>query len=111
MRRLLAQHPFSAAGLTGLAAFAVLIAANLDLDTLAGAAVLALFRTLGASFHLAANLLAQHLPNLPGWLDAALVVLLGALPYPLADAAWRRLRRTRWRPLSAPPPAPPQSTR
>lgn len=110
MRTFLSRHVAKAAGLIGLAAFAILIFAGPDLDSPAGAAVLVVFRTLGASFHLVANLLAYHLPHLPGWIDAPLVVIVGALPYVLLDACWRTMH-VRWRrAVTARPPVPPPNT-
>lgn len=100
MRTVIDRHPFTVAGLLGLVAFGVLIVSGAPTDAPAGAILLVVFRTFGAGFHLSANLLAQHLPALPGWLDAPLVVVLGLAPYIVLDSGIRALART---PLAKPP--------
>jgi hypothetical protein len=51
------------------------------------------WRVLAAPLHAAANLLAPLTDNWPDPLDAAAAVLLGLLPWALADVIWRRVRR------------------
>jgi hypothetical protein len=88
--RVLSRHPFAALAVLGLAALALLALAVLPLDRAPGRVLVLLLHTAGAGFYGAANLLARHAPWLPGWLDASLVVALGAAPYLAADVLWRR---------------------
>jgi apolipoprotein N-acyltransferase len=109
---LLARHPFSALGALGLLALAGLAVGGVPVDHPAGDALVSVLHTLGIGFYWAANALARHAPWLPGWLDVALVLVLGAAPYLAADVVWRRgLSRWRARAPGSRPPSPRPSTR
>lgn len=88
----LRRSPFLALGLSSFI-FLLILGLELPIDSgfLRGIAVI--WRFLGFGPHLTANLLARWAPDLPGWLDALLVVLLGLLPYLAADALLARRRR------------------
>jgi hypothetical protein len=93
VRLRLRDHPFLT---LGAASFLLLLALMVaEPPEPAARALGLLWRTLGSGPHLAANLLARHAPALPDWLDAALVVVLGLLPYAAADALLRRWRAAR----------------
>jgi hypothetical protein len=109
---LLARHPFSVLGALGLLALAGLAVGGVPVDHPVGAALVVVLHTSGIGFYGAANALARHAPWLPGWLDVALVLALGAAPYLAADALWRRgLSRWRGRARGSRPPSPRPSTR
>lgn len=85
------RNPALTAGLLSLPCFAALAATELPPESPHFRLLIGAWRVLGAGPHAAANLLARVAPALPGWLDVLLVVLLGAIPYLLADFALRRL--------------------
>jgi hypothetical protein len=91
MLRVVARHPFVLIAGLGLLAFGALVLIHPPLDSLGGRLTIGLLRTAGAGFYFAANLLARHLPNIPGWLDVSLIIILGSLPYAAADAVLRRI--------------------
>jgi hypothetical protein len=96
----LRHFPFLLAGSASFAAFAVLLLADLPADSLASRAMVAVWQTLGAGPHQVANLLARQWPDLPGWLDALLILVLGLLPYLAADLLLAALLK-RWRGMRA----------
>ena len=55
-----------------------------------GQATFYLWRVLAAPVHLATNVLAPLTDGWPDALDAAAAVVVGLLPYAVADALWRR---------------------
>jgi drug/metabolite transporter (DMT)-like permease len=91
-RRLL-DNPFLALAIIAAIAFAVLFFLQPAPESSLFRLLTTIWQTLGIGFHLAANLVARLIPDLPELLDVALVALVGLLPYLLADAIWRRLRR------------------
>ncbi len=90
-RRLL-DNPFLSLAIIAAIAFALLVLLEPAPDSSLFSLLTTIWQTLGIGFYLAANLLARLIPDLPQLLDVALVVLIGLLPYLLADAIWRRLR-------------------
>ncbi|QKK02858.1 MAG: hypothetical protein HND55_09505 [Pseudomonadota bacterium] len=87
LRRWLVDHPFLC-----VAILAGLIFAAMHTNLVSGSAVTTAWQYLGVGFHVTANVLARLLPGIPGWLDAAMVVVIGLLPYLVLDALWRYLK-------------------
>ncbi len=91
LRRLLTTHPFLCTGVLGTLVFGVWLALGLHpRDGGIGQATFYLWRVLAAPVHLAANILAPLTDGWPDALDAAAAVVVGLLPYTVADALWRR---------------------
>lgn len=51
-----------------------------------------MWRILGFGFHLTASWPQKLMTDLSGWLEVALSVILGLIPYLLADIVWRHIR-------------------
>jgi len=51
-----------------------------------------IWRILGFGFHLTASWPQKLMTDLSGWLEVALSVILGLIPYLLADLVWRHIR-------------------
>lgn len=86
-RRFIFDNPFLCVAIvTGLIFGAMLF------DLLSGEAAVAVWRFLGIGFHATANLLARWMPDIPGWLDALMVAVIGLVPYLVLDTVWRYLK-------------------
>jgi len=83
----LVQHPF----LT-LAILAGLVRAAMWLGIGSEHLLERAWLVLGYGFHVADNLLSSVLPDLSGWLELALIAVIGLTFYLLLDAVWQRLR-------------------
>jgi hypothetical protein len=92
----LRTHPFLLAGIGSFAFFVPLLVLDLQPESSLLHGLVALWQSLGIGPYTASNLLARHAPDIPAWLDATLIVVLGLLPYAAADAILGRLwsRRT-----------------
>lgn len=101
MRQWLRTHPFLLLGVGSLFLFLLLLAVDLPSGSLRLRMLVALWQVAGIGPHAASNLLARYAPGLPGAVDAALVVILGLLPYLGADAVLARARSRRRRPNDA----------
>jgi hypothetical protein len=95
--QVLRNHPFMLTGLASFFIFAPLVLLDLQPDSALFHGLVILWQTLGVGPHAAANLLARYAPNIPGWLDVALILILGLFPYAAADVALRRYRNRRVR--------------
>lgn len=95
LRRRLREHPFLLLGIGSFAAFFALLLLEPPTGSRLFRGLLAAWQVIGFGPYTAANLLARFAPGLSGWLDAALVVVLGLPSYVAADAALARLRRRR----------------
>jgi hypothetical protein len=93
--RWLRTHPFLLVGIGSFFFFVPLLVLELQPESSLFHGLVVLWQALGVGPHTAANLLARHAPNIPAWLDATLIVVLGLLPYAAADAILRRLRSRR----------------
>jgi hypothetical protein len=91
----LRTHPFLLAGIGSFFFFASLLVLDLQPGSSVFRGLAVLWQSLGVGPHTASNLLARHAPNIPAWLDATLIVVLGLLPYAAADAILRHVRRRR----------------
>lgn len=91
----LRTHTFLLAGIVSSFLLAPLLVLDLQPESSLFRVLVVLWQSLGVGPHTAANLLARHAPNIPEWLDATLIVVLGLLPYAAADAILRRLRSRR----------------
>lgn len=87
LRRWVIDHPFLCVAILAGLTFAAMHAGLAN-----GKAITAAWQFLGLGFHLTANLIARWLPDIPGWLDVAMVVVIGLIPYVAVDAAWRYLK-------------------
>jgi hypothetical protein len=82
-----AYHPFlTAAILAGLSLAALWAGIGDELI------MSATWLVLGAGFHLAGMLLDGLLPDLTGWVEPALVGVVGLIPYLLLDRLWLRIK-------------------
>jgi hypothetical protein len=88
-------HPFLVVGVGSFFLFAPLLVLDLQPESPLFHGLVVLWQSLGVGPYTASNLLARHAPNIPAWLDATLIVVLGLLPYAAADAILRHLRRRR----------------
>jgi hypothetical protein len=95
--RLLRAHPFLLVGIGSFLFFVPLLVLDLRPESSLLRGLALLWQSLGVGPHTAANLLSRHAPDIPGWLDGILVVVLGLLPYAAADAILRHLRNRRTR--------------
>lgn len=94
MRRFAVSNPCLIAGFTGALLFAIWVALELPADDGGiGQALYLAWRILAAPIHLAANVLAPLTDRWPDVLDGGAALLVGLLPYVIADALWRRRRR------------------
>jgi hypothetical protein len=93
----LRTHPFLLAGIGSFIFFALLLVLDFQPESSLFRGLAVLWQSLGLGPHTASNLLARHAPNIPAWLDATLIVVLGLLPYAAADAILRHLRSRRRR--------------
>jgi hypothetical protein len=89
------RHPFLSLGLCSIPVFALLVLFEPPEGSPLLLALVALWQTLGFGPHAASNILAWAAPDLPAWLDLGLVVLLGAVPYLVADRLLRAIRAAR----------------
>jgi hypothetical protein len=97
IRQWLRTHPFLLVGIGSFFVFAPLLVLDRQPESSLFHWLVVLWQSLGAGPHTASNLLARHAPDIPAWLDATLVVVLGLLPYAAADAILRHLRSRRTR--------------
>jgi hypothetical protein len=88
-------HPFLLVGVGSFFFFAPLLVLDLQPESSVFHGLVVLWQSLGVGPYTASNLLARHAPNIPAWLDATLIVVLGLLPYAAADAILRHLRNRR----------------
>jgi hypothetical protein len=88
----LRAQPFLLVGIGSFLFFVPLLVLDLRPESSLFRGLAMLWRSLGVGPHTAANLLARHAPDIPGWLDVLLIVVLGLLPYAAADSILRRLR-------------------
>lgn len=96
MRSTLRSHPFLAVGLLGTLVLGLWIALGLDpRDGGIGQLLFYTWRVLAAPLHLAANVLSPVTDRWPDVLDGAAVVVVGLLPYVVADWLLRRWRVAR----------------
>jgi hypothetical protein len=95
MRRL-RSFPFLLVGAGSFLLFGLLLLVELPADSPLFRVLALVWQTLGAGPHLVANLLARHLPDIPGWLDVTLIVGLGLAPYLAVDLLLAALSK-RWR--------------
>jgi hypothetical protein len=93
----LRTHPFLLVGIGSFFFFAPLLVLDLQPESSVLRGLVVLWQSLGVGPYTASNLLARHAPNIPAWLDAALIVVLGLLPYAAADAILGHLRSRRMR--------------
>jgi hypothetical protein len=93
----LRTHPFLFAGIGSFFFFAPLLVLDLQPESFLFHGLVVLWHSLGVGPYTASNLLARHAPNIPAWLDATLIVVLGLLPYAAADAILKHLRSRRTR--------------
>ena len=104
MRRFVAANPFLSVGLLGTVIFGLWILLGLHpADGSVGQAMFYVWRVLAAPVHLAANVLAPLTNRWPDVLDAGVAVLVGLVPYVVADALWRRWQRGRREPAPRSP--------
>jgi len=87
LRRWIIDHPFLC-----LALLAGLVFGAMHAGLIGGAAVTTAWQLLGVGFHATANALARWLPDIPGWLGIAMVIVFGLIPYLALDALWRYLK-------------------
>jgi hypothetical protein len=87
----LRRHPFLLVGIGSFFFFAPLLVLDLQPESSLFQGLVVLWQSLGVGPYTASNMLAHHAPDIPGWLDATLVVVLGLLPYAAADAILQRL--------------------
>jgi hypothetical protein len=104
MPRFILANPFLSAGLTGTLLFGIWLAFGLYPDDGGvGQALYFAWRVLAAPVHLATNVLAPFTDRWPDALDSGAAVVVGLLPYMVADALWRWGRqRGRGSPRRAP---------
>jgi hypothetical protein len=95
--RWLRIHPFLLAGIGSFFFLAPVLVLDLQPDSTLFHGLVVLWQFVGVGPHTASNLLSRHAPDIPGWLDATLIVVLGLLPYAAADALLRNLRSRRTR--------------
>jgi hypothetical protein len=93
----LRTHPFLLVGIGSFFFFAPLLLLDLQPESSLFHGLVVLWQSLGVGPYTASNLLARHAPDIPAWLDAALIVVLGLLPYAAADAILKHLRSRRTR--------------
>lgn len=87
LRRWVVDHPFLC-----VAILAGLIFGAMQSGLLGGAAASTAWQILGFGFHATTNALARWLPDIPGWLETAMVAVIGLMPYLMIDAVWRFLK-------------------
>ncbi len=97
MRQWLRRHLFLTIGISSVLPFLVLIFSDLPAESTIHRVLVLLWQVLGIGPHVVANLLARLAPELPGLIDALLVILRGLLPCVAADALLARLRARRAR--------------
>jgi hypothetical protein len=93
MRRLVVANPFLTAGLIGTLLFGIWLALGLPPDEGVGQALFYVWRVLAAPVHLATNVLSPLTDRWPDALDGGAAVVVGLVPYVVADALWRWGRR------------------
>ena len=102
MNRLRA-HPFLLIGTSSFLFLLPLLVLDLQPESVIFGILAMLWQLLGIGPHTVANWLARLAPEIPGWLDVSLIVILGLLPYAAADAVLRRLR-AHWARVEPPVP-------
>jgi hypothetical protein len=103
--RWLRAHPFLLVGVGSFFFFAPVLVLDLDPGSSLFHGLVVLWQSLGVGPYTASNLLARHAPDIPAWLDATLIVVLGLLPYAAADAVLRNVRSRRSHTRSAQQPS------
>lgn len=87
LRRFIFDNPFLCVAIVAGLIFGAMYF-GLASDSIAVAA----WQLLGFGFHATANLLARWMPDIPGWLDALMVAVIGLVPYLVLDTVWRYLK-------------------
>jgi len=96
MRRFVTANPFLSVGLVGTVIFGLWISLGLDpSDGGTGQASYYVWRVLAAPVHLATNVLGSVTDRWPDALDGGAAVVVGLMPYLVADWLWRRRMRGR----------------
>ncbi|MEX2528484.1 MAG: hypothetical protein WEA09_12675, partial [Gemmatimonadota bacterium] len=83
---LVRAFPLTSLVLTAVATFVVLLALGIPMESgTAGALAVRILQFVAFGVWWVANWLEQAAPSLPTWLDGSLVIILGFLPYVVAD--------------------------